>query len=125
MNKDFLLSLAVSEKRALIAELRQSINLDRSIARSAKVLAKAEKAQARADKKNARIAALDFLDLVVENPSVYTRQRVAAGLLTLPDLHLHLEMQDDRRSARFIAHTATGRAWRDASLAALLSLPSG
>jgi tRNA threonylcarbamoyladenosine biosynthesis protein TsaE len=49
----------------------------------------------------------------------------AAGLLTLPDLHLHLEMQDDRRSARFIAHTATGRAWRDASLAALLSLPSG
>ena len=68
MNKDFLLSLPVSEKRALIVELRQSIALDKSIARSARVLAKAEKAQARADKKTARIAALEAKLEALRNP---------------------------------------------------------
>jgi hypothetical protein len=51
-------SLTTTEKRSLIKELRESIAIDRSVARSAKVLARAEKAQARADKKADRIAKL-------------------------------------------------------------------
>ena len=68
MNKDFILSLPTSEKRALIVELRQSIALDKSIARSAKVVARAEKAQARADKKASRIAALEAKLAALKNP---------------------------------------------------------
>ena len=68
MNKDFILSLPVSEKRALIVELRQSIALDKSIARSAKVLAKAEKAQVRAEKRASRIAALEAKLEALRNP---------------------------------------------------------
>jgi hypothetical protein len=51
-------TLSTTEKRDLIKELRASINVDRSVARSVKMLARADKAQARADKKAARIAAL-------------------------------------------------------------------
>ena len=68
MNKDFILSLPVSEKRSLIAELRASIQFDRSVAKSAKVLARAEKAQVRADKKLARIAALEAKLEALRNP---------------------------------------------------------
>ena len=68
MNKDFLLSLSVSEKRSLITELRASIAFDKGVARSAKVLAKAEKAQARADKRSARIAALEAKLEALRNP---------------------------------------------------------
>lgn len=68
MNKDFILSLPVSEKRALIVELRKSIQLDRSIARSAKVLARAEKAQAAADRKAERIAKLQAKIDALINP---------------------------------------------------------
>jgi tRNA(Phe) wybutosine-synthesizing methylase Tyw3 len=59
MIKSFALdTLTVSQKRLLIVELRNSIKLDRDIARSAKVLARADKAQAREDKKAERIAKL-------------------------------------------------------------------
>ena len=68
MNKDFILSLPVSEKRSLIAELRKSIALDKSIARSARVLAKAEKAQVRAEKRQSRIAALEAKLEALRNP---------------------------------------------------------
>ena len=60
--------LSTADKRALIAELRDSIKIDKSIARSARVLAKAEKAQARADKKTARIAALEAKLEALRNP---------------------------------------------------------
>ena len=68
MNKDFILSLPTAQKRALIVELRQAIALDKSIARSAKVLAKAEKAQAREEKKLSRIAALEAKLEALRNP---------------------------------------------------------
>ena len=68
MNKDFLLSLSITDKRSLIAELRASIAFDKSIARSARVLAKAEKAQVRAEKPQSRIAALEAKLEALRNP---------------------------------------------------------
>ena len=63
-----IIALSITEKRALIAELRDAIKLDRSIARSAKVLARAERAQVRADKKLAKIAALEKKLAELKNP---------------------------------------------------------
>ena len=68
MNKDFLLSLSIADKRSLIAELRASIAFDRNVAKSAKVLARADRAQVRADKKLARIAALEKKLAELKNP---------------------------------------------------------
>ena len=60
--------LNTTEKRALIAELRDSIKMDKTVARSAKMLARAEKAQVRADKRDARIKALEAKLAALKNP---------------------------------------------------------
>jgi hypothetical protein len=60
--------LSTSDKRALIAELRESIAIDRTVARSAKMLARADRAQARADKRSAKIAALEAKLEALRNP---------------------------------------------------------
>src|SRR3954469_11626329 len=45
----------------------------------------------------------------------------AGGLLPPPDLHLTLELAPTGRRAGFTAHSEAGRAWRQSTLASLLS----
>jgi hypothetical protein len=61
-------SLSTAQKRDLVKQLRESIAIDRTVARSAKILARADKAQARADKKADRIAKLQAKLDALMNP---------------------------------------------------------
>jgi predicted O-linked N-acetylglucosamine transferase (SPINDLY family) len=66
-----LASLSINDKKALVAELRDAIKVDRSVARSAKLLARADKRQERENKKLARIAKLEEKLAALKNPVGY------------------------------------------------------
>jgi hypothetical protein len=68
MNNFAIDSLTTTAKRALIAQLRESIKTDKELARGAKLNAKALKAAARAEKRDARIKALEAKLAALKNP---------------------------------------------------------
>jgi tRNA(Phe) wybutosine-synthesizing methylase Tyw3 len=89
MMKNFSIdTLTVSQKRALIVELRESIKNDKLLSRQNREIVKANKAAARIDKRNDRIAKLQAKLDALMNPvgAKAIKANKKAGVVTVTKL---------------------------------------